>query len=948
MYRLLHILSFEQNVIVYVCSFVIKISMYALRKQPRVAFIRRALVVVTTVGFVLSVVLANLPVQAQQEPVTWLNTTKQPGIEPGKTIDENEYQRLLGVKRGFSAGLTCIEKRVAILRLANTNIVYSDGCWHQTKLGLLEQGGRYLLEPGTTMAGRIRGNAQDTSTLHPTPNPDVFLELIEDAATGYGNFVQFRTVETATFDHEIAINSAINLSYRHTVGVPRLRTASSGSVNVQNSEVWYSQNGTWMLVGTNDGVVYRINLQELTVLGIRFSDKPSGAQLPIMADITNDGRYIAVSVNGQPRSELFIIDTSQCSEAETVINAVVTGTCATRQLKSGLQTVITSYHSIVLPRFYGNDTLGIYHREGSEYRQYILQAPDTVASGWDYIALGDSFASGEGAFDYMYGTDDPNNKCHTSLRSYPYLIEREVNLTSFYSAACSGALIEHIIAGTDTNNHRAKPSEAFPNKHPGYLRQIEQLSKNTDIVTISIAGNDIGFSDRIKYCVAGNAHCFATHEDRAEIIQEINRQYERLAGKNGVYTKLRDAAAPNAKIYVIGYPQTMYTGEDENCAVNVRLNAYQRTMAQQLVEYLNAVIRHAAHDAGVQYVDVERALDGHRLCQTASAATAVNGITAGNDLLLVIGSESYHPNELGHQLMQKAILQQTDYFTKPMPPVPAQKLGLPNAADYAFSQGIRTGRLTVSLYYIGHDFVPIHYREGTIRFELGGLFDVALSFTPQTDYNVFLHSDPVKLGTITSDELGTLRGTFTIPDSVEPGMHTLRITGKGVDGHQIELYKYVYIGVHEEDWDGDGVPNDQEACGIFDPVGQDSDKDGIDDACDPLITDTPSRPDNTSQLPVKTRGTIDLDRIRTQLKGVIEGLPSRPASVQSQVQNLFPEAYPSAVQGVSATTHSPDVTVSRIKVEQKSQSWLPSVIAACFTLITLLLYAKTKQRNHHA
>ncbi len=68
-----------------------------------------------------------------------------------------------------------------------------------------------------------------------------------------------------------------------------------------------------------------------------------------------------------------------------------------------------------------------------------------------YLALGDSFASGEGTFNYIAGTEDGPNQCHQSIFSYPYLMQSNVGETA--SVACSGAKISNIrnIGDNDVN-----------------------------------------------------------------------------------------------------------------------------------------------------------------------------------------------------------------------------------------------------------------------------------------------------------------------------------------------------------------------------------------------------------------------------------------------------------------------------------------------------------------
>jgi hypothetical protein len=52
---------------------------------------------------------------------------------------------------------------------------------------------------------------------------------------------------------------------------------------------------------------------------------------------------------------------------------------------------------------------------------YGMQALEVRTAPVRYVALGDSFSSGEGSFDYI----DPNDPCHKSETAYPYLIASE-------------------------------------------------------------------------------------------------------------------------------------------------------------------------------------------------------------------------------------------------------------------------------------------------------------------------------------------------------------------------------------------------------------------------------------------------------------------------------------------------------------------------------------------
>lgn len=161
-------------------------------------------------------------------------------------------------------------------------------------------------------------------------------------------------------------------------------------------------------------------------------------------------------------------------------------------------------------------------------------------------------------------------------------------LGSFRSIACSGARIENIIAGKETENQYELPSYIPDKSHPGYFRQIHNLKEiGPNTVTISISGNDIGFSDKIKYCVLYANDCFDTYEDRLEIIREINGTFDAIVD---TYHQIKQAMPPDTKIYAIGYPQIVSSDINDKCGLNVHLSAQERLLANQFTNYLNKVI----------------------------------------------------------------------------------------------------------------------------------------------------------------------------------------------------------------------------------------------------------------------------------------------------------------------------------------------------------------------
>ena len=220
----------------------------------------------------------------------------------------------------------------------------------------------------------------------------------------------------------------------------------------------------------------------------------------------------------------------------------------------------------------------------------------TVLKPVDYVALGDSFSSGqqgEGPYSGRYLTDanpaDP--KCRRWDRSYSQLIPgwRSSDFGSVETFACTGAItlnIHHPGAPdynlpftTDRNEKRIdpdatnRPSGAEPDLgaaaeyRPGALvqasdweprqgeslrrRQVE-LGHRVDMVTVTIGGNDVGFADALTQCYLGTEPCGEgsvgslahTRARLASVLAELKRL------TRGTATDGFDSAA----IFVFGYP----------------------------------------------------------------------------------------------------------------------------------------------------------------------------------------------------------------------------------------------------------------------------------------------------------------------------------------------------------------------------------------------------------
>jgi lysophospholipase L1-like esterase len=232
-----------------------------------------------------------------------------------------------------------------------------------------------------------------------------------------------------------------------------------------------------------------------------------------------------------------------------------------------------------------------------------LAAPASAQASVHYVALGDSYSSGVGAG----GTISSSGSCDRSTNAYPALWDVANQPASYTSAACSGATTSTVISS-----------------------QLSALSSATTLVSITIGGNDVGFSSTMETCVLSSTSSCVQAITTAE--GEIATQ---LPGElNDVLADIK-ADAPNALVVVLDYPQLYDLSKSSSC---LGLSTTDRTDLNQAATQLDGQIAAAATRYGDVFGDVRPAFAGHEICDSGSWLHAVNFLDV---------SESYHPTAAG-------------------------------------------------------------------------------------------------------------------------------------------------------------------------------------------------------------------------------------------------------------------------------------------------------------
>jgi lysophospholipase L1-like esterase len=221
----------------------------------------------------------------------------------------------------------------------------------------------------------------------------------------------------------------------------------------------------------------------------------------------------------------------------------------------------------------------------------------------NYVALGDSYSSGVGAGDY-YGS---SGSCDRSPNAYPALWAAANDPASYVSVACSGATTGSVISS-----------------------QLSALSPSTTLVSITIGGNDVGFTSVMETCVifptsaCVSAIDTAEGEISADLPGDLNRVLSDIA-----------ADAPNARVVVLDYPQLYDLSRSSSC---IGLTTTDRTDLNQAANQLDSQIQAAAERYNDVFADVRWQFAGHQICDSNGWLNSVDWFDLG---------ESYHPTASG-------------------------------------------------------------------------------------------------------------------------------------------------------------------------------------------------------------------------------------------------------------------------------------------------------------
>jgi flagellar hook assembly protein FlgD/PKD repeat protein/lysophospholipase L1-like esterase len=340
---------------------------------------------------------------------------------------------------------------------------------------------------------------------------------------------------------------------------------------------------------------------------------------------------------------------------------------------------------VPLPQ-YSIDTGVVVHARARNSEGQWGPQTDLRVGRCDYVALGDSFSSGEGNGDYY--ADSETDRCHRAQgRAYPELLHADPAAPAeahgkYQFVACSGAV-----------------TSAFYNTNNGEPAQTEALSEETDLVTVTFGGNDLGFKDILLSCAGLGVFTGTIHVScQPGWSEKLDRRITEIPKTlHALYSAIR-AKAPHAPVYVLAYPPMFPDGRLTGCQGVLPWDV--NWMHGEWRKANDAIKRATDGVSDVHYVDLDTAFRGHDICSDTTpwfnqlTTIPVDGIPTSTDDL----SYLFHPNAYGHIAMEEALLAAMGRDSGRIVPIALQQTIFHpvDVADHA-------ARLALSIHWPGSD-----------------------------------------------------------------------------------------------------------------------------------------------------------------------------------------------------------------------------------------------------
>lgn len=203
----------------------------------------------------------------------------------------------------------------------------------------------------------------------------------------------------------------------------------------------------------------------------------------------------------------------------------------------------------------------------------------------DYVAFGDSFAAGVGGGPAL-------DTCGRTAEGYPSLLDALPRVELDSNQSCTGA--------TALSTPPPPPAVDLPEQISAAVAG-DLLTERTDLVTVTISGNDVLFGSVAAACAgpvlpAACTQAIAAAQEYAEtaVVPQLQASFAAI-----------EAASPRAELVVVGYPH-LFEGTTPGA-----LSIEAQNLFNAGTDMLNALVAGQVGDG--TFVDVTEIFTGHGL-----------------------------------------------------------------------------------------------------------------------------------------------------------------------------------------------------------------------------------------------------------------------------------------------------------------------------------------------
>lgn len=246
-----------------------------------------------------------------------------------------------------------------------------------------------------------------------------------------------------------------------------------------------------------------------------------------------------------------------------------------------------------------------------------------LAPGSRYVAMGSSYAAGAKIGPQVPQSSD---RCGRTENNYAHLLSARLGF-SLVDVSCGGATSAHILA----------PWAELP-------AQIDALTPETRLVTITIGGNDINYVGNLLAAVCGESPTPAHRSPKdacPPVVWPVKGEYRILEKKLRVVFRQIMQRAPHASLVVVDYLRLL--PESGTCA-DLPLNEEHVSAARESFRRLSEATRMAAAAEGAMLLPAGKLSVGHDACSIDPWAAGIPGRPA-----------AMHPTAAGHRAIADAL-----------------------------------------------------------------------------------------------------------------------------------------------------------------------------------------------------------------------------------------------------------------------------------------------------